>query len=63
MVVIECRIRGVRNPAYRKEFTSRAAKKQAQGLPPPDDGTRIVKIIGSEYKLSESEILNWIGCV
>ena len=34
----------------------------AQGPPPPDDGTRLVKIIGCEYKLSESEILNWIGC-
>ena len=27
-----------------------------------DDGTRNVKIMGCEYKLSESEILEWLGC-
>ena len=27
----------------------------------PDDGTRVVKILGCEYKLLESEILDWLG--
>ena len=25
-----------------------------------DDGTRLVRIVGCEYRLSESEILNWL---
>ena len=56
-----CRIRGVKNPAYRKSTPLRNARPIA-GIPAQysDDGTRYVKIIGCEYRLSESEILNWL---
>ena len=30
--------------------------------PPPDDGTRNVRIVGCEYRLTESEITDWLGC-
>ena len=29
---------------------------------PIDDGTRTVRIIGCEFRLSETEILNWLSC-
>ena len=28
----------------------------------PDDGTRLLRIIGCEFRLSESEILAWLSC-
>ena len=34
----------------------------ASALPPPDDGTRLVRIVGCEYRLSESEIMGWLVC-
>ena len=37
----------------------RAAQAQAQ--PYSDDGTRLVRIIGCEYNLLESEILVWLA--
>ena len=27
-----------------------------------DDGTRIIKLMGCEYRLAESEILSWLVC-
>ena len=58
---ISCRIRGVRDPSTRMDRQPRIARpNQAQAAAQIDDGTRIVKIIGCEYKLSESEILDWL---
>ena len=64
MQVIACKIRGVRNPALRS--STRAGSRMpmyAQNVPPPvDDGTRILRIIGCEFRLTESEILAWLSC-
>ena len=59
--VVECKIRGVRNPANRPATTSRAATP-TYGPPPVDDGTRLVRVSGCEYRLSESKILDWLSC-
>ena len=40
----------------------RAAAPAPRGPPPVDDGTRLVRILGCEYRLSESEITNWLSC-
>ena len=60
--VVACKIRGVRNPANRPAVTVRAAAPAPRGPPPVDDGTRLVRILGCEYRLSESEITNWLSC-
>ena len=62
VVIMECRVRGVRNPAHRRAATSRAATTSVHHPPARDDGTRMVKIIGCKYKLSESKILGWLSC-
>ena len=59
--VVACKIRGVRNPANRPAVTVKASIT-ASALPPPDDGTRLVRIVGCEYRLSESEIMGWLVC-
>ena len=57
--VISCKIRGLRDPATRADHVSRPMRKpQEQGI---DDGTRIVRIVGCEYRLLESEILDWLS--
>ena len=55
--VVACKIRGVRNPALRQTKSPNILRYRA---PPIDDGTRIVRIIGFEFWLSESEILSWL---
>ena len=56
--LITCKIRGVRNPANRLATTARPS-----GVPAPlDDGSRTIRIIGCEFRLSESEILSWLSC-
>ena len=59
--IIECKIRGVRNPANRPPVIIKSNAPPACGPPPVDDGTRLVRVIGCEYRLSESEITNWLG--
>ena len=59
--VIACKIRGVRNPATRPSALARPTTLKARA-PPQDDGTRVVRIIGCEFRLSESEILGWLSC-
>ena len=59
--VMACKIRGIRDPS-RRQSTPAETRPTALKDPQLDDGTRIVQIIGCEYRLSESEILNWIGC-
>ena len=59
---MECRIRGVRNPANRPASTSRAPVTDSRTEQIPDDGTRLVRIIGCEYKFTETEILDWLSC-
>jgi hypothetical protein len=58
--VLACTIRGLRNPANRPDYVRNATKSNTPA-PYLDDGTRMVRIIGCEYRLSESEILNWLG--
>ena len=57
--IISCKIRGVRDPTKRTEEASRPARNPQE--PYIDDGTRIVRIIGCEYRLLESEILDWLS--
>jgi hypothetical protein len=55
---VSCKIRGVRDPTRRNEQATRQVRQpQEQWV---DDGTRIVRIIGCEYRLLESEILDWL---
>ena len=61
---IDCLIRGLRDPSKRKENRSvfvRSAQAQTQNQQYSDDGTRVVKISGCDYKLLESEILDWLA--
>ena len=61
--VIACKIRGVRNPAARLQTQARPTTSTARARSSvQDDGTRIVRIIGCEFHLSESEILGWLSC-
>ena len=60
--VISCKIRGVRDPAKRRTATQVTASTQVRGPPPVDDGTKLVRITGCEYRLSESELLGWLSC-
>ena len=56
---ISCKIRGLRDPETRIDRDPKPARQpQEQNI---DDGTRIVKIIGCEYRLLESEILDWLS--
>jgi hypothetical protein len=56
---ISCKIRGVRDPSKRTEEAFKPTRIPRE--PYFDDGTRIVKIIGCEYRLLESEILDWLS--
>ena len=59
--LISCKIRGVRNPANRTATPTRTARFAGQPLEQyTDDGTRTVRVIGCEYRLTESQILNWL---
>ena len=58
--IVACKIRGGRNPSNGPAHVSKATT--SQGPPPVDDGTRLVRIVGCEYRLSESEILDRLGC-
>ena len=56
---ISCKIRGLRDPETRTEQALRPLRQpQEQHF---DDGTRLVRIIGCEYRLLESEILDWLS--
>ena len=57
--MLGCKIRGLRNPANRPTHISKAARSEPNDQH-QDDGTRVVRIIGCEYRLTESEILNWL---
>ena len=57
--MLGCKIRGLRNPANRPTHISKAARSEPNDQH-QDDGTRVVSIIGCEYRLTESEILNWL---
>ena len=59
MSTISCKIRGLRDPETRTEQALRPLRQpQEQHF---DDGTRLVRIIGCEYRLLESEILDWLS--
>ena len=62
MSSISCKIRGVRDPRTRKNPVTNNFRKPEPQVANPyfDDGTRIVRIIGCDYKLSESEITDWL---
>ena len=62
IVVMACRIRGVRNPATRPTTRPTTTNPTPKAAPYMDDGTRDIKITGCEYKLSETEILDWLAC-
>ena len=55
---ISCKIRGVRDPLRRNEQAARPMRQPQEQY--VDDGTRIVHISGCEYRLLESEILDWL---
>ena len=58
---INCLIRGLRDPNKRRSAihtSMREAQSEAQNY--FDNGTRLVKITGCDYKLLESEILDWL---
>ena len=57
--IISCKIRGVRDPSKRNEQAIKPVRNFQE--PYIDDGTRIVRIIGCEYRLLESEILDWLS--
>ena len=60
--VIACRIRGVRNHALRSATRKQMATSSMESpRQAEDDGTRTVRILGCEYLLSETEILNWLS--
>ena len=53
---IGCKIRGTRKPNARPRSVERRPSSAAQYV---DDGTRKVYIEGCEYRLTETEVLNW----
>ena len=57
---ISCLIRGLKDPGKRKTTLGSARAAQTMTGQYSDDGTRLVKIIGCDYKLLESEILDWL---
>ena len=57
--IMACKIRGVRDPESRRPLMVRPTQPRS---PTFDDGTRIIRIIGCEFRLSESEILEWLNC-
>ena len=59
--LIACKIWGVRNPDNRPTATKRTGTVPS-GVILEDDGTRLIRIIGCEFRLSESEILHWLSC-
>ena len=60
--LIKCKIRGLRNPANRTAILTRTARFADQHLEQyTDDGTRTVRVIGCDYRLTESQILNWLA--
>ena len=59
---VRCFINGLRDPNKRRnviQSVARTITEQERYI--PDDGTRLVKIIGCDYKLQESEILDWLS--
>ena len=60
IVIMGCHIRGVRDPSTRPS-TRTAPPRPPRGPPLIDDGNRMIKIISCEYKLSQSEILDWLA--
>ena len=63
MQVIACKIWGVRNPALRSSTHARPRTPIQTTKTSVDDGTRLLRIIGCEFRLSESEILKWLSCL
>ena len=57
---ISCLIRGLKDPGKRKTTMSSARAAQSTTSQYFDDGTRLVRIIGCDYKLLESEITDWL---
>ena len=56
---ILCKIRGLKDPSRRSDQATRPVRQPHDQY--ADDGTRIVRIIGCEYRLLESEILDWLS--
>ena len=60
--LISCKIRGVRDPSKRADQpTKHPRSAQFSNQPHIDDGTRLVRVIGCDYRLLESEILDWLS--
>ena len=62
MQIIACKIRGVRDPALRNQARASVPVHAKPSAHTRDDGTRLLRIIGCEFHLSESEILAWLTC-
>ena len=59
---IDCFIRGLRDPSKRKSQAFTVLRSaQPDGIKQVDDGTRRIRIMGCDYKLLESEVLDWLG--
>ena len=59
--LISCKIRGLRDPNKRKSTHVQERRPVPAPVQPyTDDGTRTVRIIGCDYRLMESEILDWL---
>ena len=59
VIKISCKIRGLKDPSRRNDQATRPARQPHDQY--ADDGTRVVRIIGCEYRLLESEILDWLS--